>query len=61
MSKYITRQEIATITELSVDAIRRNEKKFGLATCKQAVNTRVIRYRRACAVEALASRGLISV
>lgn len=61
MSKYITRQEVAVIAELSVDTVRRNEKKFGLSECKQVVNARLIRYRRTCAISALVSRGIISV
>lgn len=61
MSKYVTRKDIAAMTELSVDTIRKNESRFGLSACRQQINSKLIRYRRACAVEALASRGLISV
>lgn len=60
MSQYISRQEIATLTELSEDVIRKSETKFGLIPFKRNPTRRCVRYLRSGALKALQTRGLIN-
>ncbi len=41
--KYITRQEVSQILEVSVETVRRNEERFGLRPVRH--NARLILYR----------------
>jgi hypothetical protein len=51
-SKWITRKEIAKLSDLSVDIIRRNEQRLGLDRCKVTFNERIL-YVRQDAIAAL--------
>jgi hypothetical protein len=53
MSKYATRKDLARLTETSVASIRNNEKRLGLSECRRDMNSRVIRYDRGLAEQAL--------
>lgn len=59
MSKYLTRQDLARMTELSEDVIRRSEAAFGLLPFRKKVSRRCVRYVRDGAEKALRERGLI--
>lgn len=59
MKALITRKEIAAMTDLSVDVIRRNEQTLGLATCKMRLNRRHVVYRRSCVITSLRAAGFI--
>lgn len=60
MSKrYLTRKDLALELEVSVQVVKNNEARWGLAGCKVCFNRRLIRYWRARAVAELKQRGLI--
>lgn len=46
MSNYVTRKEIATLLEVSVDVIRKNERRWKLEDCRANLNARLVRYFR---------------
>ena len=56
--KLITRKQISARSGLSVDEIRRNEKRFGLDKCKISINERNVKYREHDAEEAMRHMGL---
>lgn len=58
-AKHLTRKDIARLTDLSVDVIRRNEKRLGLEAAKVPINPRLIRYRKQAAILALIKSGLM--
>lgn len=53
----LSRKDIAQMTELSVDVVRRNEANLGIAAAKILINGRLIRYRRAKVLPALRKIG----
>lgn len=55
--EHLTRKDVAQITELSVDSVRRNEKRWGLE--KIAANNRVIRYKKQQAITVLKKIGFV--
>lgn len=59
MSRYITRQEIAVMVEVTEDVVRRSEQRFGILPHRQKLSRRCVRYLRAPSIAALKKRGLI--
>ncbi len=51
--KYIYRQDIATLLEVSVDVVRRNEMHWGLLDAREKLNDRTVRYKAGLAQNAL--------
>lgn len=43
--KFLTRKEVASLLEISVDQLRRNESKIGLDKARVRVSRQCIRYR----------------
>ena len=58
-ARWLTRQDVALMIDLSVDVVRRNEKRLGLSDIRVDLNKRSIRYRGAEARAALRARGLL--
>lgn len=58
MSKYITRKEIATEIEESVDVVRKNEKRWGLTACRSGF-TKPVKYWRTRALAMLRQSGVL--
>jgi hypothetical protein len=50
---FWTRKDIARVLEMSVQAVRCNEKALGLSRARRVFNQRVIRYRTSLAIRAL--------
>lgn len=57
-SNYITRKEIAAANEVSDDTIARNEKRYGLDTCRDRACRKPVRYRAVEARARLREQGL---
>ena len=61
----ITRTELADIISkerndyVSVDQVRKNEKRFGLCATRCDLNKKVVRYNKAKALDALRTAGVI--
>ena len=56
----ITRKEIAGLISVSVNMVRRKEKKWGLDKCKLEISDRPIEYHRARAMVILERLSLIN-
>lgn len=56
---FLNRKEISSLTGLSRDSIRRNEKRLGLLHAKQIVNCRHIRYYKLKALASLEANGFL--
>lgn len=54
---YITRKEIASLLEASVDVVRKNEKRWGIYACRCDLNERNVRYWRKRTMELLRQCG----
>jgi hypothetical protein len=54
---YITRKELAYILCVSIDSLKRNERRTGLIAAKVCWNRRLVRYKR---FEALAIIGSLT-
>jgi len=57
---FTDRGEIAAVLETTVESIRRSESRLGLDKCRTNINTRLVRYHRQSAIEALNRCGLIN-
>ena len=45
MKKFLTRKELAQLLEVTVDQVRRNERRWGLHKYRRNLNGRSITYR----------------
>ena len=59
MSRFIYRKQLAQELDVSVDTVRRNEKRWGLEGCRQKLNERLVRYDSTTAHKELKRRGII--
>lgn len=48
--RYLYRQDIAIMLDVSVQQVARNEGRWGLVPYKERLNGRVIRYKVSCLV-----------
>lgn len=51
--RYLYRQDIAVMLDVSVKQVQRNERRWGLTPAKERLNGRVVRYKSALALAAL--------
>lgn len=51
--RYLYRQDIARIVDVSVQQVKLNERHWGLLPSKQRINSRVVRYKAEPAMVAL--------
>lgn len=58
-SRYIDRQELARLLELSVRSITNNETRWGLKILRANANSRIVRWHRAPALQQLRTIGLL--
>lgn len=58
-TEFLRRKDLARITTLSVDVIRRNEERLGLAAMRRQINQRLIDYPAARAIQSLKARGVL--
>jgi len=61
VNTFITRQEIASLIghPITVDIVRKNERRWGLAEYKIALNQRLVIYRRKEIIVLLVRLGLV--
>ncbi len=59
MSRFTTRKDVARILELSIDVVRKNERRLGLDLARIDVNPRLIRYNAEIATRELKRRHLL--
>ena len=52
-----TRKDVAGVLGVSVDAVRRNEKRWGIDKARVDLNARCVRYRHSMLMFILAARG----
>lgn len=57
--QLLTRKDVASLLEMSVEFVRRNETTLGLDKAKVIVGRRVIRYRRRAVEALLAVSGIL--
>ena len=57
--RFINRKEIAQLLEVSIDTVRREETRWGIAQFRRNVTKRQVDYVRRYAIDALQRRGLL--
>jgi hypothetical protein len=55
----LTRKDVASLLEMSVEFVRRNEDRLGLGAARVVLGPRSIRYRRRAVVAILAERRIV--
>jgi hypothetical protein len=54
-----SRKDLATLLGVTVDQVRRNERRWGLDKARRDLNPRCVRYRRTEAMAVLRARGFV--
>jgi ribosomal protein L13E len=54
-----SRKDVAALLGVTVDAVRRNEKRWGLDRARADLNCRCVRYRTTVMMSALRLRGFV--
>jgi hypothetical protein len=57
--RFINRKEIAQLLEVSIDTVRREEIRWGIAQFRRNVTKRQVDYVRRYTMDALQRRGLL--
>lgn len=55
----LTRKHIAVLIGMSVKFVQEREKRIGLHAARVNIGTRIVRFRRKAALDALRARGFI--